>query len=426
VKARAWRRALVPGALTLMMAGALVGGRAARSARLQAEPVPSSPFIGTWTFHPDAHLVASCGGDQPLLEPLGGATVAISAGADGSAELFFDLGCHCHLPLAVSPSDPAVATLVAPAPCELVLGLVHVTTEVQKLTLTLTAGDAPALDVDLLAGQAVGDVMCDSTSVTTTLLASSRIPADCGPESTALGILAYQPNGFGDCPLGAGRDSVQIRLFNEIDTSCSEGSGSRGEAFWVLPQTGKYEPSCVPSSPSLPGGHVRLPFCRVDGRSFKALTADPAATDQFYALLKLGDAPCPASSVEMVRKIDDEDDLGDAMAWTALGHLGPNQTATAADSTTTLHFCFFRWAAAGEETMAAFPDLGFPYAVFHDFDGPQPSWVTLKRWVYSSDEDSTNRSGLTSPTNDEVAVGQFQAVIERPNHATTFDIARVR
>ena len=76
--------------------------------------------------------------------------------------------------------------------------------------------------------------------------------------------------------------------------------------------------------------------------------------------------------------------------------------------------------------MTNFRDLGFPYAVFHDFDGPQPAWVTLKRWVYSSDELDTNRNSVSSPTGDDVAVSQFQAAVETPNHATTFDIAWVR
>ena len=417
------RRAVLHGALALLVAVVIIGRRAALSAGPDAGP---SPFVGTWIFGADAHVVANCGGDQPLLEPLGGATVAVSAASDGAADLLFDLGCHCHLPLTVSSSDPTIATLVTPTSCELVFGQVPVTVEVQRLILRLEAAGTRTLDIDLLSGPTASAVMCDSTSVMTTLLPFSSIPADCGPEATAVGVLSYGPDGFRDCPLGAGRDSVQIKLYAEKDSSCSHATGSRGEGGWALPQTSKYEPVC---RPSLPGGevdYVTLPFCRVDGRSFKPLTADPTATDQFYAVLKLGDGDCPPPSVEIVRKIDNEDEVGDAITWTSIGHLGPNQAASPTDSSTTLHFCFFRWAATPDETMTKFPDVGIPYAVFHDFDGPQPDWVTLKRWMYSSDEVNTNRNSLSSPTGDVTAVSQFQSAIETPNHATTFDIAWVR
>jgi len=419
-----FRRAVLPATVALLVAVVIMGRRAALSAGPNAD---ASALVGTWIFGPDAHVVANCGGDQPMLEPLAGATVAISAASDDAAALRFDLGCHCRLPLAVSSSDPTIATLVAPTSCELVFGLVPVSVEIQKLTLHLgAAAGTRTLDIDLVSGPSVGAVMCESTSVTTTLLPLSNIPADCGPETTAVGVLSYGPDGFRDCPLGAGRDSVQIKLYSEMDSVCPRATGSRGEGGWTLPQTSKYEAAC---KPSLPGGEVHyltLPFCRVDGRAFKPLTADPTATDQFYAVLKLGDGDCPPASVEIVRQIDNEDEVGDAMTWTSIGHLGPNQTASATDSSTTLHFCFFRWAATPDETMTNFRDLGFPYAVFHDFDGPQPAWVTLKRWVYSSDELDTNRNSVSSPTGDDVAVSQFQAAVETPNHATTFDIAWVR
>lgn len=416
------RRALLSASLLLPIAFALIGRRAARSA--DADP---SPFVGTWACAPDARVIASCEGGQPLEQPLAGTTVAVRAGnaaAGETADLMFELGCHCHVPLSVSPSDPTLATLVAPTPCEVILGQLSTVLDIQKLTLRLGSAVMRTLDIDLQSGPSAGPPACESTSVVTKLLPFSSVPADCGPDATALGVLSYGPDGFRDCPLGAGWDSVQIRLYLESDTVCERGTGTRGEGAWVLPQTEKRKPSCEPRTPG--PAAMTIPFCRVDGRSFKPLTADPTATEQFYALLKLGDAACPPAALEMVRWIDNEDDVADQMMSTAIGQAGPNKVATPTDTSTALHFCFFRAAATPEETMPSFPELGFPYAVFHDFDGPQPAWATLKRWVYSSDEVATNGNLLTSPSGDATAMNQFQSIIEMPNHATTFDLAWVR
>ena len=75
--------------------------------------------------------------------------------------------------------------------------------------------------------------------------------------------------------------------------------------------------------------------------------------------------------------------------------------------------------------MAAFPDLGFRYAVFHRFTGEQPPWVIAKRWQYSDDEDGQNGVDAYVPR-DGPMTREFGQVIENPNFNTYFDYAWVR
>jgi hypothetical protein len=99
---------------------------------------------------------------------------------------------------------------------------------------------------------------------------------------------------------------------------------------------------------------------------------------------------------------------------------------------TTLHFCFFRAASTKAETMSTFPDLGFTYAVFHDFDGAQPGWVLEKRWQYSDDKNYYTRNAYFGNGDDELKE-QFMKLVEDPvspvaeeSHDTFFDYARVQ
>jgi len=199
-----------------------------------------------------------------------------------------------------------------------------------------------------------------------------------------------------------------------------------------LPQAGNEVVVCHPrmAPPDPLYSYTFLPFCRIDGTPFKPLTTDRTATEQFYAVLKLGSGPCPNGAIEMVRRVDNED-IGNRNS--SSGSLEPNElqdaTTVPPSTFTTLHFCYFRWASTAADTMAAFPDLGFPYAVFHDFDGPQPSWVTVKRWLYGLDETQTSTmqpAQLSSVPDDAEAVKQFRAVVDDFNNATVFDLARVR
>jgi hypothetical protein len=153
------------------------------------------------------------------------------------------------------------------------------------------------------------------------------------------------------------------------------------------------------------------------------------APQQFYAVLKLGSV-CPNGSVEVSKTIDNEDDPGPIVS-TDLGDPGPNRVESrpGLGTITVLAFCYFRGAASPDAVMAGFPDLGFPYAVFHAYAGEQPPWVMVKQWIYSNDED--NQMGVNRYDSiDAAAKTEFQRVIENPpenSQANTyFNLARVR
>ena len=81
--------------------------------------------------------------------------------------------------------------------------------------------------------------------------------------------------------------------------------------------------------------------------------------------------------------------------------------------------------------MTSFPDLGMNYAVFHDFDGDQPSWVLLKKWIHSDDEDSeAHYPDYYFPVS-APELPDFKRIVEMPIGVgnapdTTFDLAQVR
>jgi hypothetical protein len=94
-----------------------------------------------------------------------------------------------------------------------------------------------------------------------------------------------------------------------------------------------------------------------------------------------------------------------------------------AASNTTLEFCYFRHDVA---SMTEFPDLGFRYAVFHQYTGEQPPWVLAKSWLYSDDEHQGQQKNQYMPPDAPFAT-EFEQVIENPGGNTTyFDMAWVR
>jgi hypothetical protein len=413
----------VAAVLAVAVAGAMTSGcRAARGAN-----PPPSPLVGTWRVGAEAKLVSTCNGIATPTPPLTGETVAIRSGP--GAELWYDIGCRCHLPLTISPTDAGQASLTTPTDCRFVFETLELRVDVQAVTIRLdpTAG---TVDLDLRSGKSevppIGS--CESSVLTATLSPMTPTPAECGPDATAIGVVPYDLTGQRSCPAGAGREGLMMISQDEDGESCSpRGTGTSGESFWSLPQTGKEDVQCgePPSATGRPQTHQH--FCRIDGQTFRPLTTDPQATDQFYAVLKLGpdEAPCPNGSVDMVRTMDTEDDLNGGRT---VGALGPNHLGTmTGDTFTILHFCFFRWAESAADTMAEFPDLGFPYAVFHDFDGSQPTWVNLKRYMYSRNETSTNGNRLVRyNADDALAVQQFREIVGDPTSATIFDLAWVR
>jgi hypothetical protein len=396
----------------------VVGGR--YSARGAA--TDPSLFTGTWACDSAAKLTTTCNGTSAS-ETLQGRTLSIGPGTD--TDLVLDINCHCHLPLNISASDPGLATLVAPTACAFVYNEFDITATVETLTLRTRMRE---VELNLVASKThsslIGD--CESSSISAVLSRTSSIGADCGADANAVGVLPFSIEGSMNCPFGAGREGLRITIADESDARCFGTTGARDEGWWALPQASKYDSACRASKATDPQPATTLALCRVDGRSFKPLTTDPAAVEQFYAVLKLGDdgQPCPNGSIEMIRRVDSEDDNNIS---STLGHLGPNQVGNQPPNTSAiLHFCFFRWADNEADTMTDFPDLGFSYAIFHDFDDHQPLWVTLKRTLFSNNESRTNQNMLNSVSDDAEIVEQFKAIVETPDNATSFDLARVR
>jgi hypothetical protein len=394
---------------------------------------PSDAFVGTWLFPAGAAITAQCGDTKVPVE-VGGDTVAIRA-VDPST-VAFELGCHCAIVLAV---DGSVAHLVgAPQPCEVVVSGNTVHSSVNTLNLSLSGSDALTLDIGSNDTQVLyppGTLECDRTTSRETLTRKSRHALACGPDDRAVGVLPYVPEGTTDCYLMAGTEGVRISMQQEIDTVCTYESGSGGEGPWVLPQSTRPAITCVPrdTARSADPQYNDLPFGRIDGNLFKPLTRDPNDDANFYAVLNLGvgrdgkPAPCPDGATLIKRVMQNEEDAGGGN--TSGGRLGANVVESklggAPINATILFFCYFRAASAGQEIMSEFPDLGFSYAVFHAFNGPQPSWVMLKRWAYSNDESNDNQD-LPHVSDDPTALAAFESVIETPTNGTTFNMARVR
>jgi hypothetical protein len=395
--------------------GARVGGRRAHGAAAEL-----SAFSGTWMCGSVAPIDATC--ERPLHESLALTTLTIGPGRE--ADLVLHIGCDCELPLIASPSEPMVATLAAPTACAFLFKNLPISTTVEALTLRLDPA-GPRLELTLQAGATEAPPLqnCTGATIQTSMTLVSRGVPSCGPADTAVGVIPFLPFDT-DCPFGAGREGLRLTIQDESDTFCWTKAGQRGEGEWVLPQSEKLPPDCRTRTPSEPLPSMTINACRVDGRRFKPLTTDPSASEQFYAVLKLGDAPCSNGSVEVIRTFDTEDD-GNIVS-SALGRVGPNVVGNASNTLAEFHFCFFRAAATADETMSEFPDLGFPYAVYHDFEGPQPPWVTLKGWQYSRNQAQGNKNRLSTPSDDGQITDAFAKFIEQPAEATYLEMAWVR
>jgi hypothetical protein len=391
---------------------ALVAGGA--SAAHGAAP-DLTPFIGTWTFQALSEIDLVCNG-QTLPSLIGGKRVSLSPGT--TSDLILELGCNCRLDLNIEGS---IATLAGTQPqsCRLVPNETLISAEVAAVAFDPRGGTMT------LAGTTVelafGTIACAAAPITgmATVVRTSTDVVTCGPPETAVGVIPYEPGGGAACSFGAGIEGLMIKMVDEQNPSCSDRAGSAGEGVWLLPDyMGKrHKPDGCSEKVT------RLDFCRVDGRRLKPLTTDPSRSDQFYAVLKLGPAAsaCPDGSIEMSKLIDN----GNASFSNyvpVIGDPGPNAVINAGPGTTTLlHFCYFRAASPGQPVMDGFPDLGFPYAVYHRFTGPQPPWVVSKSWIYSNDADLGNANAY-QPTNPS----DFTDVIEDVEKNTYFDLARVR
>ncbi len=398
-----------------ILAVAVAGAHTARGAGADL-----SGFVGTWTIQGGSQVQASCASLGTVVEGLSGARASVYPGT--TTDLVFDLGCRCTIGLDVTGSR---ATLSGPQSCLVIPHGAELSGEIGALTLDRASDGTLTLSFSgadgAFSNRDGSGCALSSLSGAATLVRAGTQVVSCGDEQTAVGVLPYAARDTIDCPFGAGVEDLRITMADEEQAPCSDATGSRGEGHWVLPDDPpRGPPVCTPA-------HVTsLTFCRVDGALFKSLTT-ALSPDQYYAVLKLGSV-CPNGSIEIDKTIDNEDQPADGGASSSLGQLGPNEVLNdpVLGTITKLAFCYFRGAASPDAVMPAFPDLGFPYAVFHAYAGTQPPWVIVKRWIYSNDEDDQNGADHYDTT-DASILPEFQGVIENPqSNNTVFNLARVR
>src|SRR5207245_5302765 len=124
----------------------------------------------------------------------------------------------------------------------------------------------------------VNPLACTSGAIDATVARVSRDPASCGPDSRAVGVFEYAPQGTIDCRLYAGAEGLEISMEDETATVCPYQSGDPGDGPWVLPQASRGPTQCASADPTRSPNYNILPFCRVDGARFKPLTANPNDT----------------------------------------------------------------------------------------------------------------------------------------------------
>lgn len=217
----------------------------------------------------------------------------------------------------------------------------------------------------------------------------------------AIGVIPLNPN---SCPA---EQRVTVYTDDEDDENESDFTG------WDSPQTARRDREHNTGRTG-----TLWNFCKVDGRDFHSLTKFSSKTEYFYAVLLLG-TTCPNGSTGVRHYSTGEFDNNES-SWT--GTMGGNFFMWASGSmepggsVLSTVYCFFQ---ASTDKMTAFPDLGMQYAVFHDYDSVQPSFVLSKRWVYSDDEDdNATFSGNSAPsTFDPIMNGHGNSM---------YDLARVR
>jgi len=254
---------------------------------------------------------------------------------------------------------------------------------------------------------------------------------DAEPDRIFVGVI---PFGIGkanaSCKANPYALSVSFEMDDEDDTRCSYESGDWGEGTWVLPDAIK--PHVAFPCPRTSRPSTLLHFCRVavEEHTFRPLTTDAQEQEHFYAVLLLGER-CPAGSVQILKRIYNEDRENKNAFHGATGTQGPNESTTGIrGAQTTLNFCYFRATTSDAATMSEFPELGFRYGVFHDFDVAQPGWVLSKRWQLSDDSNNSSvDENYYAPSNAE-EITEFMHIIENPardgRSDTYFDMAQVR
>jgi hypothetical protein len=399
-----------------VVAGLVAGALAACA----PPPENPAPLLGAWTFDRGGALALTCQGIEVASVDVGGTTIVLRETTSGGIEI--ELGCRCRVQMA---GDGRLAR--AGQSCSLVMPAPPGTSTAYDIAATVDAWDvAPLLgNPERLASTTRGtafqsDEFGNSLPSACSFsiqgdLTRAEAPAACGADETAVGVLPYFSGGGINCPVGAGRDGLRLVMPNDNLTGCAAQSGNAGEDRWVYPGAVKVQPPCrgASNSPAI----TWLSFCRVDGALF-------APADDSYAVLMLGDS-CPAGAERVSRFIDN--DSNTPGGW--VGDIRPSTiTGGEVSVTTTLVFCLFPPASAASRA-SSFPALGFPYAVFHDFDAPAPGWILSKRWLRSDDEsDSTNSSHYRADgaQNGDALIERLSRMVEGVGTDTTFDMARVR
>jgi hypothetical protein len=200
-------------------------------------------------------------------------------------------------------------------------------------------------------------------------------------------------------------DSDSCARENRVDlyTDDEDDDNESDASSWDLPQTIRRQPRHHTHQTG-----TRWSFCKVDGRQFRSLTKYTGKPQFFYATLMLG-SECPNGSQRHIRIVESEfDDNRSAITGPAVPNfIDGNQVI--------LFFCLF---GASPDKMTSFPDLGLEYAVFHDYDGPQPDLFISKKWVYSDDEDDNLNNSFVDDA-------PFRAMISGDRN-TLYELARVR
>jgi hypothetical protein len=230
-----------------------------------------------------------------------------------------------------------------------------------RLSLFLCALSACAAQVD--DGTLSPDAAEDAEDVALGELAQGLI----GPND--VGVLA--PENM-NCP----NEHIVLVMENERDSNRNDADG------WLGASTQD-------------SAFTKLHFCRVDGRSFHPVRG--TNTDLNYAVLKLGDT-CPAGSVELVRRFDDEDrpracpprPLACAGGNGAPGTLGDFTPNSYDGNNLHLNLCMFRASTSG--ALWPMPHLVIPYGVFGT--GALPSLLATGS-VHTDDEDDSNANWLS-------------------------------
>jgi hypothetical protein len=378
-------------------------------------PGPSA-FVGTWGFiGAESELLVTGLGSLPLA----GVVIRVT---DGPSGLEMDLGCRCRVAMAVD-GGRLHSLASAEQVCSLTLPVAQFEAKAESWTFDLVD--------DALETHAQGVATSLAEQFTTQFSASGTLhkrpdrEPHCGGRN-AVGVVPYFSMlslPMEDmCPIGVGMDGRAIYMDGEDTGGCSAATGDSGEPLWVHPGTAKGPLPCPPVRDM----GTRLTFCRVDGTVFSPFPVDEGQEGASYALLKLGDE-CPPGSVEVVKHISNERSDNRSRS---VGSIAPNQVRAEPDANfTELHFCLFRPRPAEEGVQRTFIDLGVPYAVFHDFDGFQPSWVMSKRWLLNESDAEGNDDHYDPPagpdTEEIMDMVEHQVAADgRPR--TYIDLARVR